>query len=137
MENTVENNKIIELINQIDADSQITNELIAEFMGWSIQKDPTERFFGHYFTPERIKHEKLFFDTDWNYLMPIVRKIEAIENIYEIEEFLLIRDELCTGRIETSYQAVINFIEWYNENIQLIHKKPINKKDHGKFNRPI
>lgn len=61
------------------------------------------------------------FGSDWNYLMPIIKKIEQLQSIkelgdiYEIEEFLLIRDELCTGRIENSYSAVIDFINWYNE----------------------
>ena len=130
MENTVENNKIIELINQIDADSQITNELIAEFMGWSIQKDPTERFFGHYFTPERIKHEKLFFDSDWNWLMEVVNKISALYNrfMYKADEGQHYCEIWCYDgnevakeieifgdtAIEAHYIAVIEFIKWYN-----------------------
>ena len=52
---------------------------------------------------------------DWNSLMPIVKKIEQLEGVYDVEEFLLIRDELCTARIETVYSAVVDFIKWYNE----------------------
>jgi len=43
-------------------------------------------------------------------------KINKIEEVYEIEEFLLIRDEVCTGRIETTYDAVLEFIDWFNLN---------------------
>jgi hypothetical protein len=94
------------------------NILIAEFMGYEIQKDPTERFFGRYKTPITkvwIKENELSFDTDWNWLMEVVRKIEQLEDVYDFEEFLLIRDELCTGRIEESFYNIVDFIKWYNK----------------------
>jgi len=61
------------------------------------------------------EYVKIPFDTDFNYIMPVVAKIEQLPDIYEQEEFLLIRDELCTGRIDTVLDSIINFINSYNQ----------------------
>ena len=115
------------------------NKLIAEFMGAECETDDFDRvtneydLFGagllpdisgfdpdakHFYTPDQMK-----FHESWDWLMPVVEKIHNLYDlegcppeIYEIEEFLLIRDELCTGRIETSFHAVVEFIKWYNQN---------------------
>jgi hypothetical protein len=99
--------------------TQDKNILIGEFMGFKLQDNSNERWFNNWFTnPNQIwsnRIQKLHFDTDWNWLMQVVRKIEQLEDIYECEDFLLIRDELCTGRIETSFSSVVEFIQWYNQ----------------------
>lgn len=59
------------------------NKIIAEFMGYKIQKDPTERFFGRYSHPITkvwIKENEISFDTDWNWLMTVLEKIKNIPN---------------------------------------------------------
>lgn len=65
------------------------------------------------------------YHNSWDWLMPVVEKIHSIFEseeddippyIYQCEEFLLIRDELCTGRLPESWKAVVEFIKWYNEN---------------------
>jgi hypothetical protein len=86
------------------------NKLIAEFMG---MKYSDERSFNNGEWTYSIRSLNKF-KTSWDWLMSVVKKIEQIEGSYEIEEFLLIRDELCTGRIETSYLSVVEFIKWYN-----------------------
>ena len=55
---------------------------------------------------------------NWCGLMSVVATISQIEGVYDIEEFLLIRDELCTGRFDTIYETVIDFIEYYNNNLK-------------------
>lgn len=58
-------------------------------------------------------HPNLYHE-NWDEIMQVVKKAGQTENAYENEYFLLIRDELCTGRIETVYDAVVNFIIEYN-----------------------
>ena len=57
------------------------NKLIAEFMGWKLQDNPTERWYGSYKEQNGILHkntnkEPLLFHTSWDWLMPVVDKIE-------------------------------------------------------------
>jgi len=97
------------------------NKLIAEFMGWKERTDPTERFFGDWYEgfnrmTEGIK-KPLLFHGSWDWLMPVVAKLEQMPDAYEYEEFLLIRDELCTGRIETVFSAVVDCIEYQNSKL--------------------
>lgn len=94
------------------------NKLIAEFV--------TEE-------PEVLKQdlkragtlESMQYHESWDWLMPVVEKIhnifeseedDILPYIYQCEEFLLIRDELGTGRLPESWSAVVDFIKWYNEN---------------------
>lgn len=101
------------------------NELIAEFLGVTPLYLGGSKEYEMYGVIDCIedgedkKHffleEEMLFDTDWNWLMPVVAKIEQLPDVYDIEEFLLIRDELATARIETTYDAVVEFIEWYNK----------------------
>jgi hypothetical protein len=105
------------------------NKLIAEFMEFKIQADPKERWFGQYFTtPNEAwsnRIELLLFDTDWNWLMPVIRKIEELGNdvlittnyiqiaFDEGEQFIVIDD--LNIKIDSVYKAVIEFINWYNK----------------------
>jgi hypothetical protein len=107
------------------------NKLIAEFMGFKLQQDPTERWFGNYFAiPNDAwsnRLELLHFDTDWNWLMEVVEKIENYNeytnvlftpqgceiNCYIENGFLFSND--CNTKIEAVYNACIEFIKWYNK----------------------
>lgn len=54
---------------------------MATFLGWKEQTDPKERWVGDWFTPGDGRRKKLpAFDTDWNYLMMIVDKIESLDH---------------------------------------------------------
>jgi hypothetical protein len=60
---------------------------------------------------------------DWNFLMKIVNKIHevdlthvGVDSVYETEEFLCVRDELCTGRADTVLEEIVSFIKMYNQN---------------------
>jgi hypothetical protein len=112
------------------------NKLIAEFMGFKLQQDPNERWFGQYFTtPNDVwanRIELLHFDTDWNWLMEVVEKIEDIETIdvdiltngtriYEWRSGGRVIADNCANisfdkKIEHTYDSVVEFVQWYNKN---------------------
>ena len=120
MENIIENNK-----------------LIAEFMGLKPKMESPDVYVFNdmpYFSvrennPEDVmnaivKYSK--YDSDWNWLMPVVEKIESLGNDILItsnyiqitydkgEKFITIELE---GNIKifAVYNACIEFIKWYNE----------------------
>jgi hypothetical protein len=90
---------------------ELNNKLIAEFMGMNYG-DPIESMEYH---------------TSWDWLMPVVEKIEGLRdskgNAYR---FII---DMCNAQIEganieilggafkleTTYKAVVEFIKWYNE----------------------
>lgn len=98
------------------------NKLIAEFI--SIES-PFNK--GHYICPNGIatKPEDMKFHSSWDWLMPVVEKIESLGNY----GFTIYRNstninglpiELANTRgntkIEAVYNACVEFILWYNEN---------------------
>lgn len=106
-------------------DATTNNKLIAEFMGYEIQKDPTERFFGRYKTPITkvwVKENELSFDSDWNWLMPVCNKCEEIaSNNYDIIKWIrnnysIFDLKVTEATLEMVYKNVVTFIKWYNGN---------------------
>ena len=94
------------------------NKLIAEFMEFKLQADPKERWFGQYFTtPNEAwsnRIELLLFDTDWNWLMPVVEKILDISlELDTMEPYYNITDSI--PNIKETYKEVVEFINWYNK----------------------
>jgi hypothetical protein len=96
------------------------NKLIAEFM--EFDKNPNETFeipqFGTirpngYFQTE-FNDKQLKFHESWDWLMPVVSKCRSLSNdedsYWEVIYYTL---EEC--EIITTYQAVIQFIEFYND----------------------
>lgn len=105
------------------------NKLIAEFMGYK-NNTPSKDFFQHPTDKNRFDRiEYLKYDTDWNWLMEVVEKIESLSyqgyNIYvDISEKTLIQSfesnieisEVFGGsKIENTYKACVEFIKWYNK----------------------
>ncbi len=106
------------------------NKLLAEFMGFKLQQNPNERWFGQYFTnPNDVwanRIEFLHFDTDWNWLMAVVEKIENYNeftnvlfapqgcaiDVYIENGFAFSND--CNTKIEAVYNACVAFVQWYN-----------------------
>ena len=82
------------------------NKLIAEFMG-------EEQLC--------LPHE-LKYHTEWNWLMPVVEKIESLGYVFTIQggkaEFgEMISETRCfiaEGKLSSTYKAVIEFIKTYN-----------------------
>jgi hypothetical protein len=87
------------------------NKLIAEFMELSIKEgvcyytDKDDMF------PMGIEVEEPFlpYDTSWDWLMPVVDKC------YQEHMSKHIADAVMTCDIDTTYKAVVEFINWYNE----------------------
>lgn len=113
MENTKENNK-----------------LIALFMGIELTKDNkgNHPLISAPFPPI----ECFQYHSSWNWLMPVVEKIESlkfwVENRYTYvaigkkdHENSIISNSfssLHNTKIEAIYKTVVQFIKWYNENLK-------------------
>lgn len=105
------------------------NRLIAEFMrnseGYSIIKYNKDRFL--YDNPKLIEHapiEALDYHCSYDWIMPVVEKIESIENINITINFKSCRIFNFTDsivytitdlKINSIYLAVIGFIKWYHD----------------------
>lgn len=113
------------------------NRLIAEFMAFQTRTDAIDDRVLAYYVGNVIKNadnsknkneenvfhpEDMRFDTDWNWLMEVVEKIESLS--FDV----VINYNICTitngenefrhevgQKIYATYQAVIEFINWYNE----------------------
>ena len=96
------------------------NILLAEFMQPSFNGFGTYDFDGQLLTKEYLK-----FHSDWNWLMQVVEKIESLNFIVYIEtnycqlynatnhEELI--KSIYSTKIESVYNACVEFIKWYNE----------------------
>jgi len=94
------------------------NKLIAEFMG---SKHPTiEDMY-------RLPHADVYwgelrYDYSWNWLMPVVEKIETISGKLPTHVGNIPNDEdwesnnFLSTNIEETYKAVVEFINEYNQN---------------------
>ena len=109
------------------------NELIAEFMGFSQGKSEIGNTWEH---PDKMGiyggvGQKFKYDVSWDWLMPVVEKIESLGCIVEIWKSLgagcriqklipyqpTIRVTAeSNSMIEAVYQSIIQFIKWYKEN---------------------
>ena len=109
MKNIIEKNKIIaEFLN-------LTSQVIFEQV-FAVCENGKTNFY---------KKDELKFHSDWNWLMEVVEKIESLGYRIEIvkhicriylsnKETIIISEN--TPKIEAVYNAVVEFIKWYNEN---------------------
>ena len=82
------------------------NKLIAEFMEMDFNPD-LERVFIN----GKWRHSKVYFDTAWDWLMPVVEKIGKTDTGDYGEPF----DSVSLySSIEMVWNEVVKFIEWYN-----------------------
>jgi hypothetical protein len=105
------------------------NQIIAEFMEVSRCTDKIHAhdpcFYyeseGGYITSERMKYQK-----SWDWLMPVVEKIDRLGFSVTIRRTRTIIETVLTGRIvesihpdysmiEVTYCGVVEFIKWYNK----------------------
>tara|TARA_R110000751_G_scaffold39007_1_gene93060 strand:- start:372 stop:671 length:300 start_codon:yes stop_codon:yes gene_type:complete len=94
------------------------NKLIADFMG-----------IGHLY-PGNTPIDKLQYHTSWEWLMPVVEKIEEagyyvliglqqdslITAVYQNNSDKFICEGWGAKKKIGTYKAVVEFIKWYNEN---------------------
>lgn len=108
------------------------NRMIAEFMGYSpetmnvnvVRPDGYTRAKNvtayqiepkrHDDLPNLTADYMLKYHTSWDWLMPVVEEIDHLE--YESERLDKIEGAIKTRQIGSVHEAVIQFIEWYNEN---------------------
>ena len=120
------------------------NKLIAEFIGFVLNYIDEEKTMPYYIHNEKYlsnppstillyKGEELQFHSSWDWLMPVVEKIESInitdENYYAVN---IRYDECCIescaddywiahslpnqSKLTSTYKATVEFIKWYNLN---------------------
>ena len=115
------------------------NELIAEFMGLEHREETAVLQRRYLWTDgyRRLFHpvSKLRFDTSWDWLMPVVEKIEKLysDAFPSNEEFvrrILAKENPLDGpymdvvglplstSISEVHKAVVDFIKWYNQTKQ-------------------
>ena len=93
------------------------NKLIAEFMGMQ------DTDLGWYDSVEAMSEyacqmvggntfEELQYDRSWDWLMPVVQKCYKIE---DEEGFDNLVDAVATLDMYSTYNAVVEFIKWYNQ----------------------
>lgn len=120
----------------------INNKLIAEFLGYkpetkkAIGATLNQSFYKWYIKDMDyynidgglVDEFNLRFDTDWNWLMKAVDKINGLNNVVSINENHviitnntksdIIAEVVAGNMIEATYEAVIEFINFYNKQKQ-------------------
>jgi len=108
------------------------NKLIAEFMGVKKIDHGWIAIEGRaYAYNAKIYPNSLQYHKSWTWLMPVVEKIESLKHPVSIIELTceisntindpynkdpIYIDEPAMTKIETVYEAVVEFINWYNIN---------------------
>ena len=96
------------------------NILVAEFMGEEMVGPGFA--LGFFIGDAFIDFWELKYSKSWDWLMPVINKIYSMDSYYKyIEETTrLIVDnkiEINTTYIEKTFDDVVKFIKWYNEDI--------------------
>ncbi len=88
-------------------DQQIidNNKLIADFMGYRHKGKPMAFM--------AINYKKLYHK-DWNWLMPVVEKMNKISDATNYGHNIGIR----YAQIKPVYKSVVEFIKWYNKEVK-------------------
>lgn len=61
------------------------------------------------------------YHTSWDMLMPVVSKVNDLyyDELDEYSELaLIVRDAVKDASLQGTYDAVVEFIKWYNENLE-------------------
>lgn len=96
------------------------NKLIAEFMGYS-QPHPDYPDTTYWYKKEQPPLTILSFDTDWNWLMRVVEKINDQNNVVQIHENHvmvvnntkgeILVDVVSGSMLEATYEAVVEYVK--------------------------
>jgi len=104
------------------------NKMIAEFMGAKFKNCGSYETYSFDEFKTQTYTSVLQYDTKWDWLMPVVEKIESLGYWFEImggawnvvrigkqqNETPIITSEIYKTKIETAYNAVVSFIQYYN-----------------------
>ena len=98
------------------------NKLIAEFMGMVlsniVSKEGKRWIKKGLFQPDYLTSE-LQYNSSWDWLMPVVEKIRDSEEarLYRNGKLLTMNifEAIQYSGIEETYEAVVEFIKWHNE----------------------
>jgi len=121
------------LINHIDSEIiKDGNKLIAEFMGAEIL-EMAGMVYCVFSKTKQPWVTDLKYHESWDWLMPVVEKIETVEGfdmneiqyhtesghsmtIYmDSDDYAQQRRVYAKSKIEAAYKAIVEFIEWHNE----------------------
>jgi len=92
-----------------------SNKIIAEFDGWIKSNYDKLGGAGYYRKYGELSFYTEFeYDTSWDWLMPVVKKIYSKSK--EHNQFIVnLQVALVKANIEEIYKAVVEFIKWYNK----------------------
>lgn len=106
------------------------NEIIAEFIGLELFKNLLSSLHNGKISLDIDIYKQCKFDTDWNWLMSVVEKIESlgytvtiagvmckVTKVLDIENSIVsyvLGDK--SRKLELVYITIVDFIKWYNEN---------------------
>lgn len=114
----------MKIFDKLSRDTTKNNRLIAEFMGMTQGRErwPND-WFDDKGTINGARNEHLLFHSSWDWLMPVIHKIPSLcdfkkpfdcpINGKRVELFHQV-NLFCD--IDEAYEAVVEFITWYNEN---------------------
>ena len=96
------------------------NKLIAEFLGYIDNGCSEDGFLIHPITNYDVEISSLKYHEDWNWLMEVVKQIDKISLDAQIIWNLEVKandifDSLREVNIQLTYNRVIDFINFYNE----------------------
>jgi hypothetical protein len=84
------------------------NKVIAEFMGVVFHDDENQ-----YYNADGLHiGNTLQYRTSWDWLMPVIEKIYQLG--LDNESALLVRDAVAEANLDSTYQAVVEFINQLN-----------------------
>jgi len=95
------------------------DKLIAEFMEVNKVLNSEGNIVYWYYSPEKgYLCSMLKYHSSWDWLMPVVSKINSLENLYLWEKHNIDRFNLTSALdktdIESAYELCVEFIKWYN-----------------------
>ena len=86
------------------------NKLIAEFMDYTHVLLPVSVGLEYY------DNDEMKYHTEWNWLMPVVEKIDDLFGVdFQVDDAInRVHNAVLSFDIDNTYQAVVEFINEYN-----------------------
>jgi len=107
------------------------NVLIAEFMGYYVKYNAdtssgSKELPYYSYNKDGETTDSVYYHLSWDWLMPVLERIEAIGYKWEIGMSIISPQHYCRiwsigtingiSALDATYGAVITFIKWYNQN---------------------